>query len=838
VPCLARYSNPFSKAKFVTHLTVLPNEEDIQNQITITLFPDQSAKKCEEMRGSWDQLLKAVLETRKPTKAALPWLKMALFGDIKTIKGSLRHDANVLAITGIEADYDGEAISVDEAIALLEGRGVKAMVYTSPSHTPEKPRWRVLCPVSVELPPERRERLVARLNGVLGGILAGESFTRSQAFYFGRVGENPDHRAIIVEGTPIDLLDGLDAGAKGRPETKAATKSPKTKGAPRGAEAKVAEGGPTPPELPDSYHDRIVSGVALHDTTVRWAGTMANQGVSAEEAIARIQEAFDATPADQRDERWEERRGDIGRCVEDIYAKRGAEKAALRTMFGNRRELFDCEDHDVKMRTVREEIMKANEGAPTLFRGVDGRIVQLERSGAGRLLIQPVGKSELSLEIDKAVRCMDVRKTTKQVSVWDPVATQTLIDRRLVLPVLQGVVSAPVFGADGTIRTEAGYSSASGVFYDPRGLTVPDVPSCPSQGDVDKAKGLLDEALCDFPFDGSNGAESERAHMLGLLLLPFARQMIAGPTPIHLIVKPTPGTGASKLVNAWSLIAHGCEAATQTETRQEDEWRKRITSVLVEGSNAFYLDNLNHKVDSSALASAVTAPVWTDRVLGTNKIASVPVHLTWIFCGNNPTMSNEIARRCVRIRLDAKVERPELRTGFRHPDLEGWVRGCRGELVWACLTLLQNWIVQGRVAPDRVMGSFESWSHVIGGTLKAAGIIGFLANDAEMRADADEEGRATRAFLSAWWEKYGDRYVLAGKDLYDDLCCGNEDIALPLNSTTHEGRKGALGRFVGHLKGRIFTVQGNDGANVSVKVVPGPSRGGATKWKMEPLKAG
>lgn len=50
---------------------------------------------------------------------------------------------------------------------------------------------------------------------MLGGICAPESFALSQAFYFGAVASNPDHRAEIIEGDFIDLRDDLDAGAIG-----------------------------------------------------------------------------------------------------------------------------------------------------------------------------------------------------------------------------------------------------------------------------------------------------------------------------------------------------------------------------------------------------------------------------------------------------------------------------------------------------------------------------------------------------------------------------------------------------------------------------------------------
>jgi hypothetical protein len=47
-------------------------------------------------------------------------------------------------------------------------------------------------------------------------VLAGESFTLSQAYYLGSVNGNPDHRAIITEGDFIDLREDLDATARGK----------------------------------------------------------------------------------------------------------------------------------------------------------------------------------------------------------------------------------------------------------------------------------------------------------------------------------------------------------------------------------------------------------------------------------------------------------------------------------------------------------------------------------------------------------------------------------------------------------------------------------------------
>ena len=101
--------------------------------------------------------------------------------------------------------------SFEEAVQRLHASKVLAIAYTSPSHSPAAPRWRVLCPLSTEYPPEERDRLMARLNGLFDGVFSNESWTRSQSYYFGSVNSNPAHRvAVVADGRPIDLAAELD----------------------------------------------------------------------------------------------------------------------------------------------------------------------------------------------------------------------------------------------------------------------------------------------------------------------------------------------------------------------------------------------------------------------------------------------------------------------------------------------------------------------------------------------------------------------------------------------------------------------------------------------------
>ena len=186
-----------------------------EHKVHVTFFPDFAAKSYITDDLTLLDLRERVLNASARKKDNLPWLKLAIFGNKRSQKGSLRHDANVERITGIEIDYDIEQVAFANALTALNELQIGALLYTSPSHSSDKPRWRVLAPTSKPLAPELRAKLVAQLNGALKAKLGvdtvakGESFALSQAFYYGWVCDSPkpDHRAEVINGSFIDHLD-------------------------------------------------------------------------------------------------------------------------------------------------------------------------------------------------------------------------------------------------------------------------------------------------------------------------------------------------------------------------------------------------------------------------------------------------------------------------------------------------------------------------------------------------------------------------------------------------------------------------------------------------------
>lgn len=131
---------------------------------------------------------------------------------------------------------------------------------------------------------------------------------------------------------------------------------------------------------------------------------------------------------------------------------------------------------------------------------------------------------------------------------------------------------------------------------------------------------------------------------------------------------------------------------------------------------------------------------------------------TWIAAANNIKGTSEILRRMVMIELDAKMPNPEMRSAFRHADLMGWVEANRPVLLWAILTLVQNWVAKGmRPWEGKPKASFEAWSRVMGGILRDANIRGFLGNEDRLRsygATGNDNGLTT--FVQHLAENHAD----------------------------------------------------------------------------------
>lgn len=365
-------------------------------------------------------------------------------------------------------------------------------------------------------------------------------------------------------------------------------------------------------------------------------------------------------------------------------------------------------------------------------------------------------------------------------------------------PALEEIIRNPTLGRDGRIILSDGYRPDMQAWVDLGGLKV-DVPACPTEAEVQEAKHLiLDELLGEFPFADL----ASRANTVALGLLMFVRHIIDGCTPQHLVSAPVRGSGKSLLVEALCWVATGVEPDSLTEGRDDDEWRKRITAVLLKSPALIRIDNVTSKLESGALSSVLTSRVWSDRLLGFSQTVSVRNNAVWTATANNPQLSEEIARRCVWIHLDPKMACPEDRTGFRHDPLLPWVKENRAALVRAFLILIQNWIAKGMPRAKVRVGSFEDWAAIVGGILEASGISGFLENRKALTERSDTEIKEWRAFIAVWWEKYQTESVSAST--LRQMAFDNDLLGSILGDNTERSQKIRMGRALQKMQDRVL----------------------------------
>jgi len=316
---------------------------------------------------------------------------------------------------------------------------------------------------------------------------------------------------------------------------------------------------------------------------------------------------------------------------------------------------------------------------------------------------------------------------------------------------LKGVTHTPMLRADGSVLDKVGYDAASSLLFLPDAdLRVPSVPESATVWEVAEAWRLIESMIQDFPFNTVN----DRANYLALLLTPLLREVVAPPYKMGAINAHQRGSGKSLL--AWILrTVHGGVLRGDL-SRDAEEFRKQITSVLdTTTAPIVQFDNVQH-VKSSQLDALLTSDTWSDRRLGSGKSITLRNDRMWVVTGNNITFGGDLVRRVLWVSIDPQVPNPEARTDFHITNLKGWVRSHRGEILGALLTLVRAWVVAGRPVGASVgEDDFARWIEACRGILAVAGIEG-LVGDTEKVAESDtddELGSLLASLLAVYGEK-------------------------------------------------------------------------------------
>lgn len=363
---------------------------------------------------------------------------------------------------------------------------------------------------------------------------------------------------------------------------------------------------------------------------------------------------------------------------------------------------------------------------------------------------------------------------------------------RPFLPPLRAIVYAPTFAPNGRLL-KPGYDGETHLWY----AAQDDDPDDDVDADPNALEGaiaLVNEALCDFLFE----TPGDKAHAISLFLLPFVREMVAGPTPLYNIEAPIAGTGKGLLSHV--LLDPSSSYHMLTETRREDEQEKQIATACMSMWPTAVLDNVSSAVKSPLLASIVTSREPEIRVMGVLKAVRVRRVPIFVITANNPSFSEENARRVARIRIVSPIADPADRSDFKHPDLELWIEEMRADLCRAAVTMVKAWVAKG--APrvkGRPWGSFEAWAGVMGSLTAFLGFEGFGSARIERDSIMSTESR-WRELIEKWAEppNYGHSISSA------NLAIIAESIEGFFDERESKIKVRMIGTGLGYRKGRIF----------------------------------
>ena len=363
------------------------------------------------------------------------------------------------------------------------------------------------------------------------------------------------------------------------------------------------------------------------------------------------------------------------------------------------------------------------------------------------------------------------QKRDKRAKVWEQVlpsshAIETLMSRpNWAFPVLEGVVCTPTLRPDGSPVTTPGYDVDTGLWLDFNGTVYPPLRRHPTLDDARTAIGRLQEPLLDFPCV----ARCHFSTVLAAILSLVARYAIQGNVPLFAVRSTIRGSGKGLLIDAMSLIGTGRSAPRWAQTDDPEEERKRLFTIAMAGDACSHLDNVTKALGSASLDMALTAPTFSDRILGQQVSREAPMHTVFFASGNNMQFQGDLARRVVPIDLDPGMERPEDRDNFRHSPLLPWILEQRPALVDAALTILLAYFEAGCPAQDVTpLGSFEEWSRLIRQTLIWAGEDDPCAGRVDIEAESDPQYEALEGLLSAWSARYGTT-AISVKEVREDI---------------------------------------------------------------------
>jgi hypothetical protein len=326
------------------------------------------------------------------------------------------------------------------------------------------------------------------------------------------------------------------------------------------------------------------------------------------------------------------------------------------------------------------------------------------------------------------------------------------------LPKLDAVMTAPTLRSDGSLLNEPGYDHGSKLLLAANTPDLPFISPAPTPEQAVNALEQLWAPFCRFPLVDN----VDQGVLLAAILTATVRASL--PTaPGFGIDAPTAGSGKTLLAQAIGALTLGHKVpALPPAGNQDDESRKRLFAALRDGTKVLLWDNVRDPLGNASIDAFLTAPTFSDRVLGASETLALPNRALFLTTGNSLRLVGDTCRRILIMRIDPQVEKPYARE-FDFCPVET-VISRRQELVAAALTLMRAYITAGRqrLGVGRT-ASFETWDDMVRQTVCWVSTWDNRFADplkaTERAYEEDPQTTNLRNLLRAWHDVFGARPV-------------------------------------------------------------------------------
>lgn len=277
------------------------------------------------------------------------------------------------------------------------------------------------------------------------------------------------------------------------------------------------------------------------------------------------------------------------------------------------------------------------------------------------------------------------------------------------IPAASQIATAPFLLANGEIVSTPGYHEDTRVVLT-GDVTLPaDLPVSPTRDEALASLARLNDLLSEFPFVD----EASRSVALSMILSLLTRNLL-DVVPLHVVSAPTAGTGKSELASIPTRIVLGTELPVMAAGRDEAETEKRLVGAVLGGHPVTCLDNVNGPLFGDFLCQLLSQTIVVPRELGKSKTPTIHNRSTIFATGNNTVIPADMVRRTLMVRLDAKHERPALRTFQRtSAQMKAYIAMNRGRLVADGLIIVKAFLralERGEARTLPPLANYEAWS--------------------------------------------------------------------------------------------------------------------------------